>query len=201
MTTPQATKKPFGSLSPAEEAEKQEDTTSEVKVLDPMEMVQKILSCKDLKELAEINQEQFENYAIPTREKLRGSYQKVKEFLSKKAVLAGTTVSPDKVTPTPITAPKKVEVNIPHDYPDCFIHLTWQDGPRKQSGVNGCQVVDLLRIAIVKLAEYQSGPCSCPETAKIISYVTNAIQWDERRTSLREAQMVEGSTQPHRSTT
>ncbi len=110
---------------------------------------------------------------------------------------------PPAEDPPPATTqgPGPVNTSPPPNYPDCFIKVKFQERPTKEAGVNGCHVEDVLRVAYKKLAEFQAGPFRCQENDKALSYIENAIKWQERRMSLRKMQHVEGTNMPHNSTT
>lgn len=71
------------------------------------------------------------------------------------------------------------------------ISFTIQDGPIKEHGVNGCQVVDLIKVShhiISKLNNLYP----CEENSRTIRNLADALQAQEDRTKNREARGVEG---------
>lgn len=71
----------------------------------------------------------------------------------------------------------------------------FQNGPIKESGVNGCHQEDLLAIVIDRLECFQSGPFKCLENEEALDHIRNALQWLNERTSDRQALGVEGTNQ------
>lgn len=72
-------------------------------------------------------------------------------------------------------------------------HITvkWQDGPIKEVGENGAQVVDVIKEAKERL-EGLNKDFPCRENAMTITKLDEAIMWQDKRTADREARGVEG---------
>lgn len=75
----------------------------------------------------------------------------------------------------------------------CFIGF--QNGPIKESGVNGITQEALLAVVIDRLRSFQSGPYSCRENAIALTHCEDALMWLQRRTSARIKRGVEGTHQ------
>lgn len=74
------------------------------------------------------------------------------------------------------------------------ISFTLQNGPVKENGVNGCQVVTMIQAAkfiIEKLNE----KFPCDENDATLAHLSKAIEWQEERTRNREKRNVEGTNQ------
>ena len=82
--------------------------------------------------------------------------------------------------------------------PNIFAAISFQNGPVKEFGVNGCHQEDLLAIVLDRLESFQKGPFRCRENALAITKIEEAMHWLNHRTSDRQAQGVEGTNQ-HRS--
>ncbi len=71
------------------------------------------------------------------------------------------------------------------------VSFTLQNGAIKEGGVNGCQVTDMIAVGkfiIEKLNE----KFPCHENAMTLSYLEDALRWQEKRTANRIARGVEG---------
>lgn len=71
----------------------------------------------------------------------------------------------------------------------------FQNGPVKLNGVNGCQVDDLLTVAVGRLDFLQNagnGRFRCEENDRAISYISSAILALSSRTARREKAGIEG---------
>lgn len=73
-------------------------------------------------------------------------------------------------------------------------HIVFQEGPIKEVGVNGCQVDDVIAIAIERLTQFQTEDFGCRENALAITKLQEALHWLEHRTSNREKRGVEGTS-------
>lgn len=73
-----------------------------------------------------------------------------------------------------------------------FGHISFQNGPIKEFGVNGCQQEDLIAICIDRLRSFQSGPYPCRENAIALTKLEEALMWLESRTKDRVFRGVEG---------
>lgn len=71
------------------------------------------------------------------------------------------------------------------------IKVKWQDGPIKEVGENGAQVVDVIKEAKERL-EGLNKDFPCRENAMTITKLDEAIMWQDKRTADREARGVEG---------
>ncbi len=75
------------------------------------------------------------------------------------------------------------------------IFILFQNGPIKESGVNGITQEALLAIVIDRLRSFQSGPFSCRENAIALTKCEEALMWLKKRTLDRTARGVEGTHQ------
>lgn len=90
----------------------------------------------------------------------------------------------------------------PEDFaPNNFIHLNektnsfgfrFQNGPIKESGVNGCQVDCLIEAAKLMLESFQKSVPS-RQTALAITKLDEALLWLKHRTEERERRGIEGT--------
>jgi hypothetical protein len=84
--------------------------------------------------------------------------------------------------------------------PNAFIYVrhdknslsfTIQNGPIKEAGKNGCQVVDVIAVA-KHIVEQLNAKFPSRENAMTITKLDEAIMWQDKRTKDREARGVEG---------
>lgn len=73
-------------------------------------------------------------------------------------------------------------------------HVKFQKGPIQEQGVNGCQIEDLLAIAIDRLWSFQSGPFACIENDNALLKCGEALTWLTRRSCDRRRRRVEGKS-------
>lgn len=87
--------------------------------------------------------------------------------------------------------------------PNAFIYVrndknslafTIQNGPIKEFGKNGCQVVDIIAVA-KRMIEELNKKFSCRENAMTITKLDEALMWQDKRTKDRQARQVEGTSQ------
>ena len=74
-----------------------------------------------------------------------------------------------------------------------FGHISFQNGPIKQNGVNGCYQEDLLAIVIDRLQHFQAGEFACRENALALTKIQEGLLWLQSRTADRTARGVEGT--------
>lgn len=74
-------------------------------------------------------------------------------------------------------------------------YVRFQNGPIKEHGVNGVQVVDVLEICLHRMRSLQEH-FRCRENALVITKLEEAILWDRERTRARAAAQVEGTDSP-----
>lgn len=74
-----------------------------------------------------------------------------------------------------------------------FANVSFQNGPIKESGVNGCHQEDLLAIVIDRLQYFQNGDYRCRENAIAITKLEEALLWLNKRTQDRINRGVEGT--------
>ena len=80
-----------------------------------------------------------------------------------------------------------------YDGPEDCTWIIFQNGPIKESGVNGVTQEALLTIVIDRLRSFQSGPFSCRENAIALTHCEDALMWLQRRTIGRIKRGVEGT--------
>ena len=71
------------------------------------------------------------------------------------------------------------------------LSFTIQNGPIKENGKNGCQVVDVIAVA-KHIIEQLNSKFPCRENAMTITKLDEALMWQEKRTKDRESRNVEG---------
>jgi hypothetical protein len=71
--------------------------------------------------------------------------------------------------------------------------ILFQNGPIKESGVNGVTQEALLAIVIDRLRSFQAGEYSCRENAIALTHCEEALMWLQRRTVARIKRGVEGT--------
>jgi len=74
-----------------------------------------------------------------------------------------------------------------------FAEVSFQDGPIREFGVNGCHQEDLLAIVIDRLESFQAGDFKCRENALALTKCQEAMHWLNHRTSVRQLRGVEGT--------
>lgn len=77
---------------------------------------------------------------------------------------------------------------------DDLAHISFQNGPISESGVNGVTQEILLAIVIDRLRSFQAGPFSCRENALALTKCEEALLWLNNKTRERVARGVEGKT-------
>lgn len=77
---------------------------------------------------------------------------------------------------------------------DCFAEIKFQKGPVKEEGLNGCQIEDLIDIAIHRLECFQAGGFPCPENEVSLKYFRAGLEALNQRTLDRQKRGVEGLT-------
>lgn len=83
------------------------------------------------------------------------------------------------------------------------LEIYFQNGPIKESGVNGCQVEDVIQVCIDRIdylnSLYEKGKFRCRENSLAITKLEEAKHWLQHRTELRTRQKVEGTSKVHAS--
>lgn len=74
-----------------------------------------------------------------------------------------------------------------------FVYIRFQDGPIKESGVNGVMDENLLAIVIDRLQGFQSGKFACEENQRALDFIQLGLQTLQLRTQNREKRGVEGT--------
>jgi len=74
-------------------------------------------------------------------------------------------------------------------------HISFQNGPIGEFGVNGITQEVLLAIVIDRLRSFQKGPFSSKENACALTHVEEALHWLQQRTIDRMRRGVEGTHQ------
>ena len=89
---------------------------------------------------------------------------------------------------------------LPYDKEETFpvyAKVSFQNGPIKEAGVNGCHHEDLLNIVLHRLQSFQSGDFRCRENAIAITKLEEAAMWLNKRTQKRVDKGVEGTNVNH----
>ncbi len=73
-----------------------------------------------------------------------------------------------------------------------FGQIHFQEGPVKETGVNGCHQEDLLVIVMDRLQHFQRGEFACRENTLALTKIEEALHWLRARTTERETRGVEG---------
>lgn len=74
-------------------------------------------------------------------------------------------------------------------------HITFQNGPIAEAGVNGISQEALLAIVEDRLKCFQAGPYACRENAIALTKIQEAMHWLHHRTRERMARGVEGTSE------
>lgn len=100
---------------------------------------------------------------------------------------------------TEIYAIDEKEFNANHEYTVSAVNSTndyakvsFQKGPIKENGVNGCHNEDLIAIVIDRLECLNQGDFKCRENSIAITKLEEALMWLNKRTANRKARGVEG---------
>lgn len=73
------------------------------------------------------------------------------------------------------------------------LSFTLQNGPIKEAGKNGCQVVDIIAVA-KRMIEKLNEKFPCRENAVTLTKLDEALMWQEKRTKDRISRQVEGTS-------
>lgn len=77
------------------------------------------------------------------------------------------------------------------DHEKNMVSFKIQNGPIKEVGLNGCQLIDMVEVAKIML-EKLNEKFPCRENAITITKLDEALMWQDKRTADREARNVEG---------
>lgn len=77
---------------------------------------------------------------------------------------------------------------------ETFAEITFQKGPIKENGVNGCHNEDLIAIVIDRLKDLNQGQFACKENSMAITKLEEAMLWLGKRTADRVLREVEGTS-------
>lgn len=77
-----------------------------------------------------------------------------------------------------------------------YISVQWQEGCVSESGVNGCQIEDVIQFAIDRIRLLNTFPFDCRENYLAVTDLESAQNWLKRRTSDRTKRGVEGRDIP-----
>jgi len=72
------------------------------------------------------------------------------------------------------------------------VKVSFQNGPIKESGINGCHNEDLISIVLDRLHGFQSGDFFCRENDIAITKLEESLHWLNHRTQKRIERGVEG---------
>ena len=87
-----------------------------------------------------------------------------------------------------------LDVKGPGEPNTIFAKISFQNGPVKEAGVNGCHQEDLMAVVIDRLECFQAGPYCCEENEQALALMYHALWWLRRRTNKRVARGVEGTS-------
>ena len=104
-----------------------------------------------------------------------------KPTIAELEALLNSASSPVKILPTGKVA-------------DILCSINFQNGPIKESGVNGIMNEDLIVIVIDRLQGFQNGQYKNRENAIAITKLEEALLWLRKRTMDRERRGVEGTS-------
>ncbi len=71
--------------------------------------------------------------------------------------------------------------------------VSFQNGPVKESGINGVMNEDLIVMVIDRMQGFQAGQYACRENALALTKLEEALMWLRKRTTDRENRGVEGT--------
>ncbi|MBC8184929.1 hypothetical protein H8E88_27875 [candidate division KSB1 bacterium] len=71
--------------------------------------------------------------------------------------------------------------------------VSFQNGPVKEFGINGCHQEDLVAIVLDRLQSFQKSDYACRENALAITKLEEAMHWLNHRTAGRVSRGVEGT--------
>lgn len=74
------------------------------------------------------------------------------------------------------------------------LHISFQNGPIAEAGVNGISQEALLAVVEDRLKCFQSGPYACRENAIALTHIQDAMHWLQHRTRERMQRGVEGTS-------
>jgi len=72
--------------------------------------------------------------------------------------------------------------------------IKFQNGPMKESGVNGVSIEALIAINIDRLRCFQAGPYACEANGNALAHLESALECLQARTRERLARNVEGTS-------
>lgn len=81
------------------------------------------------------------------------------------------------------------------DGPETGVIIKFQNGPVKETGVNGVSHEALLAILIDRLEHFQAGPYACDENANALGSIRRGLVFLQQRTRKRFERGVEGTPQ------
>lgn len=76
-----------------------------------------------------------------------------------------------------------------------YAKVSFQKGPIKENGVNGCHSEDLIAIVLDRLQCLNQGDFKCRENSIAITKLEEAMMWLNKRTADRKSRGVEGTSQ------
>ena len=88
----------------------------------------------------------------------------------------------------------KYSISTTKEPSDILGNINFQNGPIKESGVNGIMNEDLIVIVIDRLQGFQNGQYKNRENAIAITKLEEALLWLRKRTMDRERRGVEGTS-------
>jgi hypothetical protein len=80
-------------------------------------------------------------------------------------------------------------------HPVQTVDINFQNGPIKETGINGISQEALLAVVIDRLRSFQAGPFACRDNAVALTKLEEATMWLHKRTNERMRRGVEGTNQ------
>ncbi len=77
-----------------------------------------------------------------------------------------------------------------------FNHLIFQQGPRKEVGINGITLDDVVAVAIDHIEGWQATPFACEQNDAILGHLNAILDLCNDRHADREARGVKGTSNP-----
>lgn len=117
--------------------------------------------------------------------------------MSKVKLVSGLTTSKY----TQVFHEEDFKYNAPHHFTvvsvdgDTVCEINFQEGPIKESGINGVANEDLISMVIRRLEGFQSSEFRCRENAVAITKLEESLMWLRKRTQDREVRNVEGTSE------
>ena len=100
-----------------------------------------------------------------------------------------------KETEAPLSKLNGIEVSPDGSVTGELCSISFQNGPIKESGVNGITNEAILAVVIDRMRSFQAGQFACRENAIALTHFEEGLMWLQRRTVSRIKRGVEGTHQ------